>query len=56
MTLTVKDLCLPQLSLTVVPDSMTLLLASLEDHRAAGLSLQRYRYIFYDMQVDLVVT
>ena len=54
MTLTVKDICLLQLAVMLVPGLM-LILVSLEDHRRAELSLQMSQYIFYNMQVDLVV-
>ena len=38
----------------LVPGSI-LILVSLKDHRAAGLSLEMNQYIFYNMKLDLVV-
>ena len=56
MTLTVKDLCLLQLSVMIlVPGLMLILVVSLEDHREAEPSLQMSQYIFRNMQGDLVV-
>ena len=55
MNLTVKDLCLLQLSLMILIAGLMLILVSLGDHRAGELSLQKNHYIFYNMQVDLVV-
>ena len=55
MNLNVKDLCLLQLSLMILIAGLMLILVSLGDHRAAELSLQKNHYIFYNMQVDLVV-
>ena len=45
MTLNVKDLYLLQLSLTILLPGLTMILVSLEDHRAADLSLQMNQYI-----------
>ena len=55
MTLTVKDLCLLQLSVMILVPGLMLILVSLEDHRGAELSLQMSQYIFCNMQGDLVV-
>ena len=55
MTLTVKDLCLLQLSVMILVSGLMLILVSLEDHRGAELSLQMSQYIFRNMQGDLVV-
>ena len=55
MNLTLKDLFLLQLSMMTLVPGLMLILAFLEDHRGTELSLQMSRYIFYNMQVDLVV-
>ena len=57
MTLAVKDICFPQLSLIMlVPVLIMMILISLEDHNVAGLSLQINQCILYNIQEHLVAT
>ena len=56
MTLTVKNLYLLQVPLMILVPGLMLILVYLGDHRVAGLPLQMNQYIFYNVQVDLVVT
>ena len=56
MTLTVRDLCLLQLSLIMLVPSLMLIMVFLKGHRAAEISSQMNQYVFHNMQVDLVAS